>query len=257
MDALLQRVTKGDHRALSRALTLAENGNAALVGALAAHGGRSSRRIGITGPPGAGKSTLVSALVKHLRQSGVNKVAVVAVDPSSPFSGGSLLGDRLRMAEHALDHGVYVRSMAARGHYGGLARGCDAACDLLALAGFDPVIIETVGVGQSEVEVAKLAHTVVVVLTPASGDSVQALKAGVMEIADIVVINKSDKPGADRLEEDIREGFDLRGDAHTAGAWRPLIVKTVATTGEGMPALVQAMQQHASHGGRKITLKQA
>jgi len=245
MNDLLRQLQQGETRALARAITLAEGDDEPLRIALDALKPKTmqGRRIGLTGPPGAGKSTLASALVGHYREGGA-RVGVVAIDPSSPFSGGSLLGDRLRMARHAADPGVFVRSMAARGHYGGLARGCESACALLALAGFEPVIIETVGVGQSEVEIARLATTTVVVLTPASGDSVQALKAGIMEIADVVAINKADKPGAERLEEDIKEAFDLRKDALYSGVWRPPIVKTVATTREGVVQLAGAIEKH-------------
>lgn len=249
MASLIQDVISGQTRALARALTLAENGDAELLAALDARNAQAPqpRRIGVTGPPGAGKSTLTSALVKHLRAGGTPRVGVVAVDPSSPFGGGALLGDRLRMTEHALDPGVFVRSMAARGHFGGLAAGCEDACELLALAGFDPLIVETVGVGQSEVEIAGVADTTIVVLTPAAGDSVQALKAGIMEIADIVAINKADKPGADRLEEDVKEGLELR--AHPAAGqplWQPPIIKTIATTGQGLAALATAIGEHAT-----------
>jgi LAO/AO transport system kinase len=248
MADLLGNLRAGDTRALARALTLAENGDASVLDALDTTAVPQPRRVGVTGPPGAGKSTLVSALVRHLRAGGTLKVGVVAVDPSSPFSGGALLGDRLRMAEHTLDAGVYVRSMAARGHFGGLAAGCEDACDLLALAGFDPVIVETVGVGQSEVEVAGVADTTLVVLTPNAGDSVQALKAGIMEVADVVVINKADKPGAQRLEEDVREGLDLRSHpAPGAPHWPVPIVRTVATDGTGVAELAAALAAHEAH----------
>jgi LAO/AO transport system kinase len=174
---------------------------------------------------------------------GDRRVGVVAVDPSSPFSGGALMGDRLRMSEHVLDRDVFVRSMATRGHFGGLSIACHDACDILALADFDPVIVETVGVGQSEVDIARLADTTIVVLTPAAGDSVQALKAGIMEVADVVAINKADQPGAERLEEDIKEALELRQHGHDAH-WQPPIVRTVATERSGLDALVAAIAQH-------------
>lgn len=246
---LLDKVRGGDTRAIARALTLAESGDSATLAALDAlfAGLPQPQRIGITGPPGAGKSTLSSALIAAFRGGG-SRVGVVAVDPTSPFSGGALLGDRLRMSAHALDMEVFVRSMATRGQFGGLAASTEDACDVLALAGFDPLIVETVGVGQSEVDIAKLADTTVVVLTPSAGDSVQALKAGIMEVADVVVINKSDQPGAERLEEDIKEALELRPMPPAGQAlWLPPIVRTVASEGKGIAECFNAVARHRAH----------
>lgn len=245
----IEQVRSGDRRTLARSLTLAESGDQALLSALDSVYGDLPRpqRIGITGPPGAGKSTLTSSLIAAFRAQGA-RVGVVAIDPTSPFSGGALLGDRLRMARHALDAEVFVRSMATRGQFGGLSAGTEDACDLLALAGFDPLMVETVGVGQSEVDVAGLADTTLVVLTPAAGDSVQALKAGIMEIADVVVINKSDLEGAARLEEDVKEALELRPmPPPGAPCWKPPIVRTVATSEQGLEGLMGAIADHRAH----------
>jgi LAO/AO transport system kinase len=283
---LLISFEAGHRAALARAISIVENhrdGFDALLAVCHPRLGR-ARRIGITGPPGAGKSTITTSLVEAMRAEGLT-VAVVAVDPTSPFTGGALLGDRIRMERVALDPGVYIRSMATRGSLGGLAAATRETCDVLDAFGFDRVLIETVGVGQSELDVARTADTSVVVLVPESGDSIQTLKAGVMEIADLFVINKSDRPGADRLRGDVElmlgmrmgnathgvpahHGVDLRSlgaaekdaavralsparaareaaaDPHAAGGWVPPVVNTVAADGRGIPELLTAIARH-------------
>jgi len=193
--------------------------------------------LGITGNPGGGKSTVVDALIDRYRKQG-NKVGVVAVDPTSPFSGGAILGDRIRMQRHATDPGVFIRSLATRGHLGGLSRSTNDVVAVLDAMGFDIVIIETVGVGQDEVEVISTAHTAVVVTVPGLGDDIQAIKAGILEIADVLVVNKADREGADRTVRDLTHMLDLRG-GHPVE-----ILKTVATTGQGIDELVQAIERH-------------
>jgi LAO/AO transport system kinase len=228
MDAvLLESLRNGDRRALSRAISLVEGGEA--PGELA----RPERVIGITGPPGAGKSTLISSVIAELRHRG-ETVAVLAVDPSSPITGGALLGDRIRMQTHVDDAGVYIRSMATRGHLGGLSAATGSVVALLGAAGFDRLIVETVGVGQSEVEVMELADVVVLVVGPGWGDSVQADKAGIVEIADLFVVNKGDRPGAEDVKRALLEVSDGRG--------APVLV-TVATTGEGIASVVDEVDR--------------
>jgi len=234
--ALVEQVRAGNVRAVSRLITLLENhreDRTALRFLIS-----SSERamvIGVTGYPGAGKSTVVDRLVSLYRQSGV-KVGVLAVDISSPVTGGALLGDRIRMQEHVLDHGVYIRSMATRGHHGGLARATADAARVLEAAGYEVILIETIGVGQNEVDIVHLARTVVAVVAPGLGDEVQAMKAGLLEVAHIVVVNKGDLPGADHTLRDLRE-------------WCPNVLRTVATTGEGISELAGAIAEHQrSHG---------
>jgi LAO/AO transport system kinase len=211
----------------------------AILAELYASTGR-ARIIGITGSPGAGKSTLVAALAKHYRKQ-QKKIGIVAVDPTSPFSGGAILGDRIRMAELYTDRGVFIRSMATRGFMGGLARATNDAVDLLDAAGFEIVLVETVGVGQDEVDVIRTVQTNVVVLVPGMGDDIQAIKAGLMEIGDIFVVNKADRPGADKTVNDVTMMMSL---AEEHGAWVPPIVKTVASRGEGIAELDEALQKH-------------
>ena len=237
----------GDRRALARLLTSIERGDEASHAVNRAVFGQvgGAYTVGLTGAPGAGKSTLTSAAVASARGRG-ERVAVLAIDPSSPFSGGALLGDRTRMNDHALDDGVFIRSMATRGHLGGLALATREAIRLLDAVGFPWVLVETVGVGQVEVEVAGAADTTVVVVNPGWGDSVQANKAGLMEIADVFVVNKADRPGAEQTAHDIASMLDIRHGVGHVG-WRPPVVSTVGTTGAGTAELWEAIASHRAH----------
>lgn len=243
-----QRLAAADRGAIARAISALENENADAPAVRAALAGRRghARILGVTGPPAAGKSTLVNALIGAFRARG-KTVAVLAVDPSSPVSGGALLGDRLRMTDHQDDEGVYIRSLAARGHLGGLTRTTRAILDVLDAARFDVVIVETVGAGQSEVEIAGVAETRLVVCPPDLGDEVQVIKAGVLEIADILVVNKSDMPLATRAEQQLLAMLAMR--ARTG--WTPPVVRTVATTGEGVPALLAEIERHQAWIGAR------
>lgn len=239
MDDLLAAFERGEQRALARAITRCESGTGeSLLRALSGRAGRAVT-VGLTGPPGVGKSTLTAALVTLLRRRDLT-VGVITVDPSSPFSHGALLGDRIRFGEHFVDSGVFIRSMASRGHLGGVAAATADAMTLMDAFGFDVVLIETVGVGQSEIEIAEIANTVVVVLQPGSGDSVQTLKAGILEIADVFVVNKRDHPMALQLEREIRSMLELTDHR----AWVPKLVVTQALEGAGIDALWEAVLEH-------------
>lgn len=279
LDLLISELVAGKTAALARAISVVENtrpGFERLLGEVHRALGR-ARRIGITGPPGAGKSTVVERLVTHYRSLGL-KVGVVAVDPTSPFTGGALLGDRIRMESIALDQGVYIRSMASRGSLGGLATTTREVCDLLDAAGFDRILVETVGVGQSELDVARMADSTVLVLVPESGDGIQTLKSGVMEIADVFVVNKADRAGAEKLRQEIEVTLGIRrgnafrhvrahhgrsggesGSRRVGGdrsakasaspplrpsGWEQPVVLTSAVKGEGIDALAAALDQH-------------
>ena len=241
-------VVARDHRAIARAISLIENESpdaTKLIGLLFGRAGHASV-IGITGPPGVGKSTLVDCLATAWRNR-ERTVGIVAVDPTSPFSGGAILGDRIRMQSHTGDQGVYLRSMAARGHLGGVASATSDAVVILDAAGMDVVIVETVGVGQGEVDIARTADVSIVVTVPGTGDDVQAIKAGIMEIADIFVVNKADRAGADRAVAEIESALSLR--EYELGTWRPPVLKTDATVCQGVSELVDAIVRFGEHRG--------
>ena len=250
--SLVAKAREGDARSVARLISLVEDaspllrevmaGLAPYAGAARDDGG--AQVVGVTGAPGVGKSTSTSALVGALRQQD-KRVGVLAVDPSSPFSGGALLGDRVRMQDHALDREVYIRSMASRGHLGGLSWSAPQAIRVLDAAGCDVIIVETVGVGQSEVEIASMADTTLVLLAPGMGDGIQAAKAGILEIGDVYVINKADRDGADQVRRELRGMLALA--ERPEGAWKPPIVKTVASKGEGVEEVAEAIDDHYAH----------
>ena len=242
MNAFVQRIQAGDVRAMARAISAIED-NAPeatkLLKALFPHSGK-ARIVGLTGAPGSGKSTLVDQLARQYRKSG-NTIGIIAVDPTSPYTGGAILGDRIRMQAHHADEGIYIRSMATRGFLGGLARTTADVATVLDASGKDLVLVETVGVGQDEVDIVRLADVTIVILVPGMGDDVQTIKAGIMEIADIFVINKSDREGAERVEREIRvmQTLSIRSDA-----WTPPIIKTVATESTGVPELSKTIAEY-------------
>ena len=238
---------EGDRAAIARAISRVERGGADFSAALAKHVGR-AHVIGVTGAPGAGKSTLIHALLGELLARG-QRIAVVAVDPSSPISGGAVLGDRVRMGEHGAHERVFIRSLASRGHLGGLSRCTAQVVDILDAAGFDTVVVETVGAGQSEVEIMRVADTRIVACPPGLGDGVQAIKAGILEIADLLVVTKSDLPGADATARDLKDMLHLRA-APASGSWAVPVLRTTAANGNGVAALVDAALAHALAAGR-------
>jgi LAO/AO transport system kinase len=243
---ITDRFLAGDKAAVARAISWAENGDARFAAFLARVYSKVGRawRIGVTGPPGAGKSTLVNELAKALRARS-RTVGVLAVDPSSPFSGGALLGDRIRMEERTLDSGVYIRSMASRGSHGGLSRATTDACDVMDAFGFDEVVVETVGVGQAEYDVVSAADTVLVVLCPGAGDGVQAMKAGLLEVADVIAVNKAELPGADRMLVDLEEAMHVRLAGRSP--WITPVVACSAAKGDGIDEVLAAVEKHREH----------
>ncbi|WP_411286086.1 methylmalonyl Co-A mutase-associated GTPase MeaB [Lapillicoccus sp.] len=254
--ALVAAARAGSPRAVARLISLVEDAHPALrevMAALAPHTGH-AHVIGLTGSPGVGKSTSTTTMVGAFRARG-KRVGILAVDPSSPFSGGALLGDRVRMQDHVLDPEVYIRSMASRGHLGGLSWTTPQALRVLDAAGCDVILVETVGVGQSEVEVAGLADTTIVLLAPGMGDGIQAAKAGILEIGDLFVVNKADRDGADATVRDLRHMISL-GDRTEPGLWRPPVVKTVAARGEGLDDVMEAVDKHVEWLSSSSALRQ-
>lgn len=241
MDSIVEKALKGDHRSIARLITAVESESKTsveIMRSLYPHTGK-AHLIGVTGSPGAGKSTLLDKLITNISASGMS-IGVIAVDPSSPFSGGAVLGDRLRMQKHTLDPEVFIRSMGTRGSLGGLSRGTYEAALILDACGKDVVLIETVGVGQSEIDIMKIADTVALVLVPGMGDDIQIMKAGIMEIADIFIVNKADRDGSERVAREVNIMLDLQGQK----AWRPPVIPTIAENGEGVESATNSIFAH-------------
>ncbi len=246
MNHIIEGVLAGNRRAIARAISLVENSSVTpkeLLNGIHSATGR-AYRVGVTGPPGAGKSTLTNKLAKLYRQRNL-RIGIIAVDPTSPFTGGALLGDRVRMSDVEMDEAVFIRSMASRGSLGGLSKKANEAADILDAAGHDVVLLETVGVGQSELDIAGAADTTIVVLVPESGDGIQAMKAGLMEIGDFFVLNKADRPGADQAVMSIKMILGFR--PHSESTWMPDVLKTQASEGKGIEEVVEYVQKHREH----------
>jgi len=248
MSSAVEKVLAGDVRTVARLIRDIDDrlpGVRETLKALYAHTGR-AYVVGITGAPGVGKSTIVDQMVAHLRKAG-NTVGVLAVDPTSPFTGGAILGDRIRMQRHSLDEGVFIRSLATRGHFGGLTQSTRSAIDVLDAMGKDYILVETVGVGQDEVDVVKSAHTTIIVVIPGMGDDIQAIKAGILEVGDIFLINKADRDGADKTLNELRQMIDMGQQKHKEGKWKPPILKAEAVFDRGVVELLEAIRKHRAY----------
>lgn len=259
MSSIAEKVLEGDIRTAARLISEIDNGSPdvrEVLKELYPHTGK-AYVVGVTGAPGVGKSTLVNQMTGHLRKQG-KTVGIIAVDPTSPFSGGAILGDRIRMQQHSNDEGVFIRSLATRGHFGGLTHSTRSAIDVLDAMGKDCIIIETVGVGQDEVEIVKSAHTTVIVVIPGMGDDIQAIKAGILEAGDIFVVNKSERDGADRTLNDLNVMIEMGNEKHRQGAWKPIVLKTEAVNDQGVSDLLEEIDSHGMYlrnSGESLNLR--